>query len=143
MKDPVKPLIVILPILTIGLIIAFFLTDKPRKTSEAPLLEPTSSVATDAAEHRPETPKTGPQKDSDSSAPKPKAPEQKFDEGDVAIPVEGNPLEVTLLHYPEFGRISIESYKNGKFTGEPLKSGTKVQIPNPNSPGEKIQFIVP
>ena len=65
-------------------------------------------------------------------------------EDDIAIPVDGNPLLVTLAFYPELGQISIEQYnKEGKPTGKPLKSGTAVQIPNPNIAGEKIHFIVP
>lgn len=59
--------------------------------------------------------------------------------------VPGNPLVVTLPgQHASLGQISIEKYDSaGKPTGEPLKRGTQVQIPDPNNPGQKIYFKVP
>ncbi len=59
--------------------------------------------------------------------------------------VPGNPLVVTLPgSNASLGQISIEKYdSSGKPTGEPLKRGTQVQIPDPNNPGKKIFFKVP
>lgn len=63
---------------------------------------------------------------------------------DLALVVDGDPLVVTLAAHPELGPISIERYdSDGNPTGQPLKSGTKVQIPDPSKPGEKIYFEVP
>ena len=61
----------------------------------------------------------------------------------TATPVEGNPLLVTLADYPALGQISVEEWKDDDFTGKPLKSGTEVQIPNPEVEGAKIRFLVP
>jgi hypothetical protein len=59
--------------------------------------------------------------------------------------VPGNPLVVTLPgSHASLGQISIEKYDSaGNPTGEPLKRGTQVQIPDPNNPGKKIYFKVP
>ncbi len=59
--------------------------------------------------------------------------------------VPGNPLVVTLPGaHASLGRISIEKYDSaGNPTGEPLRRGTQVQIPDPNNPGKKIYFKVP
>lgn len=63
---------------------------------------------------------------------------------EYAIPVFDNDLVVTLASHPGLGQISIERYdSNGNPTGEPLKQGTPVQIPDPDRPGEKIYFRVP
>ena len=79
--------------------------------------------------------------------PKKKAEDQKnasnFEENAFAVAVEGNPLTVILPWYEEIGKISIERYDGTEATGERLKSGTKVQIPDPFKPGEKINFVVP
>lgn len=59
--------------------------------------------------------------------------------------VAGNPLVVTLPgSNASLGQISIEKYDSSNNpTGEPLKRGTQVQIPDPNNPGKKIYFKVP
>jgi len=59
--------------------------------------------------------------------------------------VPGNPLVVTLPgSHASLGQISIEKYDSaGNPTGEPLKRGTQVQIPDQNNPGKKIYFKVP
>lgn len=59
--------------------------------------------------------------------------------------VPGDPLVVTLPgSNASLGPISIEKYDSaGNPTGEPLKRGTQVQIPDPNNPGQKIYFKVP
>lgn len=59
--------------------------------------------------------------------------------------VPGNPLVVTLPGAnASLGQISVEKYdSSGNPTGEPLKKGTQVQIPDPNNPGKKIYFKVP
>lgn len=59
--------------------------------------------------------------------------------------VPGNPLVVTLPGAnSSLGQISIEKYdSSGNPTGQPLKRGTQVQIPDPNNPGKKIYFKVP
>lgn len=62
-----------------------------------------------------------------------------------ANPVPGNPLAVTLPGgNSSLGKISIEKYDSSMNpTGEPLKRGTQVQIPDPNNPGKQILFKVP
>lgn len=140
MRNPIKSLISILAVAAIGLVIAFFLTNDSSTVVETSDSDSPSIASTVQTEPRPRSSKPEPEENSDSNQ---KKPTDNFDEDDFAIPVEGNPLAVTLLHYPELGQISIEAYKNGKFTGRPLKSGTKVQISDPNNKGEKIQFIVP
>jgi hypothetical protein len=59
--------------------------------------------------------------------------------------VPGNPLVVTLPGTnASLGQISVEKYDSaGNPTGEALKRGTQVQIPDPNNPGKKIFFKVP
>ena len=59
--------------------------------------------------------------------------------------VAGNPLVVTLPGAnSSLGQISVEKYdSSGNPTGEALKRGTQVQIPDPNNPGKKIYFKVP
>lgn len=59
--------------------------------------------------------------------------------------VPGNPLVVTLPGAnASLGQISVEKYdSSGNPTGEALKRGTQVQIPDPNNPGKKIYFKVP
>jgi hypothetical protein len=55
-----------------------------------------------------------------------------------------NHLAVILPSSSSLGAISVERYDSeGNPTGEPLKSGTQVQIPDPDNPGEKIYFRVP
>ena len=52
-------------------------------------------------------------------------------------------LNVILVLRPGLGPISVEKYDSeGKPTGQPLTSGTQVQIPDPDWPGEKIYFKV-
>lgn len=66
------------------------------------------------------------------------------EESAFAVNVEGNPLMVILPWYEEIGKISVEKYdKDMEPTGERVKSGTMVQIPDPFKPGEKIFFVVP
>lgn len=67
------------------------------------------------------------------------------EEMQFAVPVPGNPLVVTLPgSNASLGQISVERYDaDGSPTGEPLKRGTPVQIPDPNQPGGKIYFKVP
>lgn len=62
-----------------------------------------------------------------------------------ANPVPGNPLAVTLPGAnASLGQISVEKFDSSNNpTGEPLKRGTQVQIPDPNNPGKKIYFKVP
>jgi len=82
-------------------------------------------------------------------APAPPAPPQggtpSAAEMPFANPVPGDPLVVTLPgRHASLGPISIEKYDSaGRPTGEPLRRGTQVQIPDPNSPGQKIYFKVP
>ncbi len=79
-------------------------------------------------------------------------PEFKTDSGSVspkdfeyALSVPGDPLVVVLPEpHANLGQISVEKYDaQGNPTGQPLKRGTPVQIPDPNQPGEKIYFKVP
>ncbi|MEM9016312.1 MAG: hypothetical protein AAGC68_04815 [Verrucomicrobiota bacterium] len=76
--------------------------------------------------------------------PKPSGPPSSSEMA-FANPVPGNPLVVTLPGGNQsLGQISIEKYDSaGNPTGEPLKRGTQVQIPDPNNPGQKIYFKVP
>lgn len=75
--------------------------------------------------------------------PAPSAPSSS--EMPYANAVPGNPLVVTLPgSHASLGQISVEKYDSaGNPTGEPLKRGTQVQIPDPNNPGKKIYFKVP
>jgi len=94
-------------------------------------------------------------KAADSSVPSAPAPPEKkpgspketpsSSEMPYANPVPGNPLVVTLPgDNSSLGKISIEKYDSSMNpTGEPLKRGTQVQIPDPNNPGKKIFFKVP
>lgn len=53
-------------------------------------------------------------------------------------------LTVILLSRPTLGAISVERYdRDGNPTGEALKPGTQVQIPDPDQPGNRIHFTVP
>ena len=76
--------------------------------------------------------------------PKPSGPPTSADM-QFANKVPGNPLVVTLPgKNASLGQISIEKYdSSGNPTGQPLKRGTQVQIPDPNNPGKKIYFKVP
>lgn len=76
--------------------------------------------------------------------PKPSGPPSSG-EMQFANRVPGDPLVVTLPgSNASLGPISIEKYDSaGNPTGEPLKRGTQVQIPDPNNPGQKIYFKVP
>lgn len=80
-------------------------------------------------------------------APKPPKPSGAPSAADMqfANKVPGNPLVVTLPgENASLGKISIEKYdSSGNPTGQPLKRGTQVQIPDPNNPGKKIYFKVP
>ncbi len=75
----------------------------------------------------------------------PPAPSSPSSDMPYANAVPGNPLVVTLPGaHASLGKISIEKYDSaGNPTGEPLKRGTQVQIPDPNNPGKKIYFKVP
>lgn len=76
--------------------------------------------------------------------PKPSGPPTSS-EMQYANRVPGDPLVVTLPGgNSSLGQISVEKYDSaGNPTGEPLKRGTQVQIPDPNNPGKKIYFKVP
>ncbi len=76
--------------------------------------------------------------------PKPSGPPSSSNM-EFANRVPGDPLVVTLPgRNASLGQISIEKYDSaGNPTGEPLKRGTQVQIPDPNNPGQKIYFKVP
>lgn len=140
MKDPVRLLISVVVVATIGLIVAFLVSTRPPDPSGMPIAAETSSAASDPRDPQPSGAKDGvaPAKQKNGG------PKKKSEEDDIAVPVEGDPLVVTLLYHPELGRISIEQYnKDGEATGSPLKSGTQVQIPNPSISGEKIIFSVP
>jgi len=79
----------------------------------------------------------------EETEPRKKAP-PSGNEMPYAIPTFIDPLTVTLAAHPELGPISVERYNSeGNPAGEPLAQGTRVQIPNPNRPGEKIYFKVP
>lgn len=91
------------------------------------------------------SPPTPPKKEeTPPSPPKPSGPPTSS-EMPFANPVPGNPLVVTLPgRNASLGQISVEKYDSaGNPTGEPLKRGTQVQIPDPNNPGKKIYFKVP
>ncbi len=76
------------------------------------------------------------------TAPPPAPTSPSPSEAPYAKPVPGKPLVVTLPGVS--GEISVEKYDSaGNPTGEPLKRGTPVQIPDPNNPGKKIYFKVP
>lgn len=79
--------------------------------------------------------------------PAPEAREEEEDESDGPEFEEAHfvsELTVELDSLRGLGQISVEKYdENGRPTGEPLKSGTQVQIPDPDRPGKKIYFKVP
>ncbi len=139
MKNTIKFLVTAGVVATIGLVIALLVSDNSSDPSEVSAIEVSSSASN--VQQEPQTNKqknTAAQTNQNSDEPK-----KAIDANDIAVPVDGNPLVVTLL-YNDIGQISIEQYgKDGKATGRPLKSGTQVQIPNPNIPGEKITFSVP
>ncbi|MEM9018423.1 MAG: hypothetical protein AAGC68_15520 [Verrucomicrobiota bacterium] len=139
MKDPIRILVGLVVEITIGLVVVFFFSGDPDPGE----VEPPSS-APDSAEEDTSGAKDDFEGWGDDSEWVTYESIPEVEEDDIAIPVEGEPLLVTLIHYPEIGQISIEKYdREGQATGKPLKSGTKVQIPNPNRPGEKIRFVVP
>ncbi len=85
-------------------------------------------------------PTTPPSQQKPTPPPAPASPSPS--EMPYANGVPGNPLVVTIPGVQ--GPISIEKYDSaGNPTGEPLKRGTQVQIPDPNNPGKKIYFKVP
>ncbi|MDF1755054.1 MAG: hypothetical protein P1U89_19855 [Verrucomicrobiales bacterium] len=134
MKKSTRLLIGSLMLAAVVLVLVFIQTGK------------TTVLPDDAVSNRlPQAPLELPSPSSEDEESQREKPAPEFDEDDVALPVEGNPLVVTLLYYPELGEISIEQYshKAGGFTGKPMKSGTKVQIPDPNKKGERIEFIIP
>jgi hypothetical protein len=82
--------------------------------------------------------------DQDPAPPEFEATTNLSNEPEFVEAVFQSDLNVVLPAYPEFGAISVEKYDSeGSPTGQPLKSGTKVQIPDPAWPGEKIYFKVP
>ena len=87
---------------------------------------------------------TPPKKEEPPAPPKPSGP-PSTSQMPYANPVPGNPLVVTLPgNNASLGQISVEKYDSaGNPTGEALKRGTQVQIPDPNNPGKKIYFKVP
>lgn len=87
---------------------------------------------------------TPPKKEEPPTPPKPSGT-PSTSEMPYANPVPGNPLVVTLPgKNASLGQISVEKYDSGgNPTGEALKRGTQVQIPDPNNPGQKIYFKVP
>lgn len=103
----------------------------------------TSDGMRDVRDIAPSTSAPKPQEETKPTPPAPSAPSSS--EMPYAIPVPGNPLAVTLPGAnASLGAISIEKYDSAKKpTGEPLKRGTQVQIPDPNNPGKKIYFKVP
>ena len=87
---------------------------------------------------------TPPRKEEPPAPPKPSGP-PSASQMPYANPVPGNPLVVTLPgKNASLGQISVEKYDSaGNPTGEALKRGTQVQIPDPNNPGKRIYFKVP
>lgn len=93
---------------------------------------------------KPPSAPTPPKKEEPPAPPKPSGPPSSS-EMPYANPVPGNPLVVTLPgSNASLGQISVEKYDSaGNPTGEALKRGTQVQIPDPSNPGKKIYFKVP
>jgi hypothetical protein len=85
----------------------------------------------------------------DDPAPDPDPPEFEADspnprEPDFEIVAFETDLTVVFISRPSLGSISVEKYDSeNKPTGQPLKSGTQVQIPDPEKPGAKIYFRIP
>lgn len=108
---------------------------------------PPPPPSTDNRGERETTPITQTEKKEEETAPEPPKPSGPPTPTQMpyANPVPGNPLVVTLPGKgASLGQISIEKYDSaGNPTGEPLKRGTQVQIPDPNNPGQKIYFKVP
>ncbi len=142
MKDPFKLLIFLLAAVAVGLTIAFFL---PERESEATKPSSPSSASEDRKDREIKGPAIDPEKEVELQISEQKPPARADDEDGIAIPVEGKPMVITLLDYPELGEISIAEYSDelGDFTGKPLKSGTRVQIRNPQKKGEILWFLVP
>ena len=111
--------------------------EKPVSSAEAPTVD--AEVAKAPPESIPD-----PVFDQDPAPPEFKASTNLSNEPEFVEAVFQSDLNVVLPAYPEFGPISVEKYDSaGKPTGQPLKSGTQVQIPDPDWPGEKIYFKVP
>ena len=109
--------------------------------AQAPPAPPAPGGQRDVTNIEPQPPAPQTQTPPDPPKPeKPATPAMTF-----ANPVPGNPLVVTLPgKHSSLGQISIEKYDSaGNPTGEPMKRGTQVQIPDPTSPGQKIYFKVP
>lgn len=111
--------------------------EKPVSSSEAPTVDaevvkvPPASIP-------------DPVFDQDPAPPEFKATTNLSNEPEFVEAVFQSDLNVVIPGYPEFGPISVEKYDStGNPTGQPLKSGTQVQIPDPDWPGEKIYFKVP
>ncbi|MEM7699941.1 MAG: hypothetical protein AAF236_16220 [Verrucomicrobiota bacterium] len=80
----------------------------------------------------------------DLAPPLPQSGPPPASEMETAAVVPGDPLIVTIPSRSELGPISIERYDSeGNPTGEPLPTGTQVQIPDPNLEGGKIYFRTP
>lgn len=137
----IRPWIWVVAFVSILAVIMLLWTINPPPVVTAPdksLIEPPLSKMP-AKSQEPLFPPDPPQE----APPKEKAP-PSADEMPYAIPTFEDPLNVTLTSRPELGQISVERYDSeGNPTGEPLKQGTQVQIPDPSRPGEKIYFRVP
>lgn len=145
MKDPVKLLISLLAIVAVGLTFAFFLPERTNEVTETPEQRSLSSASEDRENPEMKSPEIEAEEDVESPVSEKETPARAFDVDAIAMPVEGNPIVVTLREYPELGQISIEEWSDeaGEFTGKPVKSGTKLTIMNPLKKGERIRIIAP
>lgn len=111
--------------------------EKPVSSAEAPTVDAEVAKAPPASIPDPVF-------DQDPAPPEFKATTNLSNEPEFVEAVFQSDLNVVLVSRPELGQISVEKYDSeGKPTGQPLKSGTQVQIPDPDWPGEKIYFKVP
>jgi hypothetical protein len=106
-------------------------------SSEAPTVEMSVAKAPPASNPDPEF-------DQDPAPPEFEAKTNPSKGPEFVEAVFQSDLNVILVSRPGLGQISVEKYDSaGNPTGQPLKSGTQVQIPDPDWPGEKIYFKVP
>jgi hypothetical protein len=124
------------------LVVVFLvLAKEPARVSASTSLEPLGSDNSKEAVDSPATMET-PVHSPDPLPPATQPP--PAEEMEYAEFTFDNHLAVILPSSSSLGAISVERYDSeGNPTGEPLKSGTQVQIPDPDNPGEKIYFRVP
>lgn len=123
----------------VSMLLFFSLTDQPDRNSAIdPAVPPVPPAPKPAGKPEPDLhPDSDPERtefEVTASAPR----------NDLEAAVFQSDLTVILPSRAALGPISVEKYDDkGRPTGAPLKSGTEVQIPDPDLPGARIHFRVP